>query len=121
MKPYTDAAGKISIGVGRNLTDVGISEDEADYLLDNDISSILHQLVARIAIFGSLDTTRQNVLADMAMNLGIEGLLRFHKMLAAIEAHDFEKAADEMLDSKWATQVGKRATELAAMMRTGVA
>jgi len=121
LKPYTDAAGKISIGVGRNLTDVGISEDEADYLLDNDISSILHQLVARIAIFGSLDTTRQNVLADMAMNLGIEGLLRFHKMLAAIEAHDFEKAADEMLDSKWATQVGKRATELAAMMRTGVA
>lgn len=119
LKPYRCSAGKLTIGVGRNLEDVGISREEAMRLLDNDIGRCRGELADSVPAYLRLDETRKNVLIDMCFNLGIAGLLEFENMLAAVEAGDYDKAADEMLNSKWAGQVGKRADTLAEMMRRG--
>jgi lysozyme len=74
---------------------------------------------AMLSWISALDPVRQAVLVNMAFNLGVEGLLDFHKMLAAVEHHQYGQASDEMMDSLWAAQVKGRAAELAAMMRTG--
>lgn len=119
LKPYRCTAGKLTIGVGRNLEDVGITEEEALYLLKNDINRILKLLPVFIKCWDELSERRKMALVDMCFNLGMKGLLSFKKMLAALEEEDYNRAADEMLDSKWASQVKTRAEELAAMMREG--
>ncbi|WP_298769867.1 hypothetical protein [uncultured Shewanella sp.] len=97
----------------------GITTEEALYLLDNDIDLVELQLMRNIDFIGRLDEIRKVVLCDMAFNLGITGLLKFKRMLKAIELGNYQVAADEMLQSKWARQVGQRATELADIMRQG--
>lgn len=119
--PYMCTAGKLTIGIGRNLEDKGISTMEADYLLANDVQdarSDLNGLISHGART-KMGKTREAVLINMLFNIGRHRLTGFVKMLLAVEAGDYEKAAVEMLDSKWATQVGKRAVELSAQMRTG--
>jgi|SRR5690554_6313570 len=118
LKPYRDTVGKLTIGYGRNLDDNGISEPEAEMLLDNDIDRVAGELY-RIRGYNTLSPVRQTVIANMAFNLGTPGLMGFRRMWAAIERQDYESAAREMLDSKWARQVGSRATELAEIMRDG--
>ncbi|RJE76979.1 hypothetical protein CWB96_06370 [Pseudoalteromonas citrea] len=118
-KPYTCTAGKLTIGVGRNLEDRGITEQEAEYLLDNDIHSVLSEVANEIPIFNNVSEVRQLVLLNMAFNLGVGGLKKFKKMLAALCVEEFNLAAQEMLNSKWAKQVGHRANELADMMAQG--
>ncbi len=119
LKPYTDTVGKLTIGVGRNLTDKGISREEAMAMLDADVAEVVTALSA-LPWFGGLNDVRQRVMVDMGFNLGIFGLLAFHRTLASIARGDYVIAAKEMLDSQWAHQVGDRATRLAQMMRTGV-
>ena len=119
LKPYTDTVGKLTIGIGRNLDDVGISHAEALVLLDNDIDRVLEDLNRALPWWKRMSPVRQQVLANMAFNLGISRLRGFRKALAAMEAGAWHEAATEMLDSRWAKQVGRRATELADMMRTG--
>jgi len=119
LTPYRCTAGKLTIGVGRNLDDVGITEDEALVLLDNDVTRVFQECQRHLPTFGSLCEARQHVLIGMTFNLGFAGLLDFKKMLAAVEAADFDRAAAEMLDSKWARQVGTRAATLAKMMKEG--
>ncbi len=119
LKPYRDTRGKLTIGVGRNLDDVGITEEEALYLLKNDIKRVLDFLKERLPYWNGLTETRKMALVDMCFNLGPGGFLSFKKMLAALERGDYEQAAREMLDSRWARQVGRRAEELAEMMRDG--
>lgn len=117
--PYRDTVGKLTIGCGRNLDDVGISAGESDYLLTNDIDVRVLALAKRYpSWFPALDPVRQAVLVNMAF-MGLSRLAGFRKMLSAIGAKDYETAAAEMLSSKWATQVGARAAELAIQMRTG--
>jgi lysozyme len=118
LKPYVDTVGKLTIGVGRNLDDVGISKDEALFMLDNDIEKCEAEL-KQFDWFNNLDEVRQIVLLDMAFNLGIPRLLKFKKTIQYIQDCDFENAAKEMLDSTWAKQVKGRALELSEMMRTG--
>jgi lysozyme len=118
--PYTDTVGKLTIGVGRNLTDVGISKEESRLLLYNDIEKVVDGLDAALPWWDSLSEARQRVLADMAFNLGLKGLLGFKNTLALIQAGDYDEAADNMLLSKWATQVGRRAQTLAGLMRRGI-
>ncbi|MBQ4852174.1 glycoside hydrolase family protein [Pseudoalteromonas sp. MMG012] len=118
-KPYKCTAGKLTIGVGRNLQERGITEQEAEYLLDNDITMVLGQVSNQLPVFNQLSEVRKLVLLNMAFNLGIQGLKRFKKMLAALCVEEFNLAAQEMLDSKWAEQVGYRAKELADMMAKG--
>lgn len=118
LKPYRDTVGKLTIGVGRNLEDKGLSPQEAFMLLEADIN------VATIAVksvfkgFEDLSEARQAVLISMAFNMGLGGLCEFRNMFAALERSDFDTASKEMLYSKWATQVGVRAIELADMMKT---
>jgi lysozyme len=117
---YRCTAGKQTVGYGRNLDDTGISEREATVLLTNDISRAAGDLIDQVPVFPNLSLPRQNVLVNMVINMGITRLRGFKKMLAALHANDFERAADEMLDSQWAKQVGHRANELAQQMRTNV-
>ncbi|WP_405418687.1 glycoside hydrolase family protein [Marinobacter flavimaris] len=118
LKPYHDTVGKLTIGYGRNLEDVGISRDEAEFMLDNDIDQVERQLET-VDEYRDLDAVRQAVIANMAFNLGFAGLMGFKNMWAAIGRRDWESASEEMLNSKWARQVGVRAVELSEIMRTG--
>lgn len=118
-KPYRCTAGKLTIGVGRNLDDRGISPDEAMYMLANDIRDSRRELSAAFPWFDKLDEVRQAVLIDMCVNLGLSRLQGFRNTLALIGVGKYEAAAQEMLDSKWAEQVGRRAQRLSRMMATG--
>jgi len=120
LKPYRCPAGKLTIGVGRNLEDRGITQKEAIILLENDILRCESELMADIPdIYSNLNDTRKSVLLNMCFNLGITGLLGFKNTLAFIGAGDFERAANGMLASRWAKQVGRRAIELSELMRKG--
>lgn len=116
LKPYQCTAGKLTIGYGRNLEDNGITKAEALTMLRNDIANVKSEL-ERLGWWRRLDDARQDVIANMAFNIGLTRLLTFKRMIAAIEDADYTKAADEMMDSKWAAQVGSRAVELARKMK----
>ena len=119
LKPYKDSVGLTTIGVGRCLDRKGITQEEAYYLLRNDIAECIEQLEDTFPWFIRLDDIRQDALTDMCFNLGIEGLKKFQNMLKAIEDKDWQTAHDEALNSTWAKQVGQRANEIAGMLLTG--
>ena len=119
LKPYTDTVGKLTIGVGRNLIDVGISKAEAMLLLDNDIQDATAKLFNALPWTGGLDFPRKCVLISMAFNMGIGGLTKFKDTLSHIEKSEWQQAHDAMLDSVWAKQTGMRAIELARIILTG--
>lgn len=119
LKPYKDTVGKTTIGIGRNLDDVGISRDEAYLMLTNDILRTSDSLDANLPWWKTLNEIRQRVLLNMAFNLGINSLLGFKNTLAMIQAGKYEEAAVGMLSSKWAGQVGARAQRLAEQMVKG--
>lgn len=119
LKPYRDTVGKLTIGVGRNLDDVGINFGEAMFMLSADIEKAAAATAKYINNFSDLSENRQAALANMAFNLGERGFSLFLKMIDAIQAGDFELAAQQMLESRWANQVGNRAKDLATLMRTG--
>lgn len=116
---YSDSTGHLTVGIGRNLSDRGISTTEAFYLLDDDILYFSSKLSHFLGCFNFLDENRQIALIDMCFNLGVQGFLNFKEMIAALETYNYERASKEMLDSKWAEQVGDRATTLANIIRTG--
>ena len=117
--PYVDSTNHLTIGIGRNLSDRGISTSEALYLLDDDILYFTNKLTHFLHCFATLSENRQIALIDMCFNLGVQGFMHFTQMIAALESHDYERAATEMINSKWAEQVGQRATTLANIVRTG--
>ena len=126
LKPYRDTVGKITIGVGRNLTDVGITPEEADLMLDHDIAVAIGGLSARLPWFTDLDPVRQRALVNLAFNIGVDGLLGFHRMLTALrlgvqtgEQQYYDRAAGEALNSSYAKQTKGRAIRVANMLRTG--
>ncbi len=119
LKPYICPAGKLTIGYGRNLDDNGITEKEAEELLINDLLRAEDELFKSHPWVESLPTKVQDALINMVFNLGISRFNRFRKMLAALKNNDFDTAAKEALNSKWATQVGKRAHEIANQIRQG--
>ena len=120
LKPYTDSVGKLTIGVGRNLTDKGISVQEAQGLLANDIADATADLQAKLPWTATLDDVRKGAMLNMTFNMGIGGLLEFHDFLARMQRGDFSGAAGAMLDSLWARQVGPRATRLSMQIQSGV-
>jgi lysozyme len=120
LHPYVDTVGKVTIGVGRNLTDNGISHVEALYLLDNDIEQrAIADLLRHAPWVAQLDPVRQAVVIDMCFNMGWPRLSLFDNTLAAIRRGDWVSAAEGMRASKWAKQVGRRAVRLRQMMLTG--
>lgn len=116
--PYQDTEGNLTIGVGHLLAN-GISSDISKLLFCEDFLKAQKDCLMKIPVYSALNEARRYVLANMCFNLGISRLLGFKKMLSALEAGDYEKAASEMLDSKWARQVKQRAVRLKEIMIRG--
>jgi lysozyme len=139
LQVYQDTLGIDTIGIGRNLEDRGLSDNEleemgitldhvyefgiteADAILlaENDVEIVEDELLRAHPCVDGLDAVRQLVLIDMAFNMGVPRLCKFKKMWAAIHNEDFSTASKEMLDSRWANQVKLRATKLAHSMYSG--
>ena len=122
LKPYRCTAGKLTIGVGRNLDARGITKEEAMFLLHNDLKDCIKdaELILGSEVWENLTEVRRRVVVDMRFNLGPAGLRSFKNTLKAVREGRYEDAAKGMLNSKWAGQVGRRATRLAQMMKAGV-
>lgn len=118
-KMYLDTVGKWTAGVGRNLSDRSFSEDEIQLMLSNDIKLAEKDARSLVPGFDHLGDVRAEVICNMSFNLGYSRLAGFKKFLAAVNASEFAEASMEMLDSKWAQQVGARAQRLSKAMRTG--
>lgn len=118
-KPYRDSEGILSIGCGRNLEHNGLRPDEIDLMLANDINQAEADARALFHVFDRLSESRKAVLVNMAFNLGKRRLAGFVRFITAVNTGHYEQAAVEMLDSKWAVQVGNRAKRLATMMTEG--
>ena len=134
LQPYRCSRGKLTIGIGRcvetnplTAEEVkvvgdwkhGITRGAAVYLLRNDLKRVYQALKKRIDFFGDLDDERQYALIDMGFNLGVEGLLRFRKMLKHLKNKHYQEAAEECLNSQYAKCVGKRAERIANILKTG--
>ena len=120
-KVYLCSAGYETIGVGRNISEdgLGLSDDEINYLLNNDIKRVREELTEEYYWFAGLDEARQDAMIDISFNLGQTRLRGFVKSLEAMAREDFDTAADEFMDSKWSEQVGDRAVEVTEIIRTG--
>jgi lysozyme len=118
--PYLDTKGKLTIGVGRNLTDRGISDDEIDYLCQNDIRLAENTCRQQLPWFSNLDPIRQAVIVNMMFNLGLEKFDEFQQMAMAVARGNWGEAARQMQNSLWAQEVGDRAVRLANQMEQGV-
>lgn len=114
--PYRCTSGKLTIGYGRNLDDKGISTEEAKAMLDTDIKQCAKEL-SHFQWYIDQPINVRYALINMCFNIGLPKLLRFKRMIAAIEKKDYDEAADEALDSLWAKQVGQRADDVANMIR----
>src|SRR6056300_2094546 len=140
LQVYKDTLGIDTIGIGRNLEDRGITKQELDeldipnihhvyeygiteadavYLATNDVQIVEEELVRAHPCVDRLDAVRQLILMDMAFNMGVPRLCKFKKMWSAIHEENFEAAGFEMMDSKWARQVGRRARILSDAMKAG--
>ncbi|MCG7904624.1 MAG: lysozyme [Candidatus Thiodiazotropha weberae] len=117
---YTDSVGIHTLAYGRNIEEYGLNEEEALMLLRNDITRVIDDLADRLPWFNQLDEVRREVFINMAFNLGITRFMGFKRMLDAAEIGDYEMVPVEMMDSKWARQVGPRAERLARQWATGV-
>jgi lysozyme len=120
-KVYVCSEGYETIGVGRNISEggLGLSKDEVDYLLVNDIKRVQDELTRSYPWFARLDEVRRDAMVDICFNIGLTKLRGFVNALAAMSRSQYEIAADEFMDSRWSEQVGNRAVEVTDMIRTG--
>ena len=119
---YRCSENKTTIGVGRNVDKaggLGLSDDEVDYLLQNDIDRVISELESEYDWFSDLDDIRQDAMIDISFNLGQTRLRSFKKALLAMSEGDWDNAADQFMDSRWSEQVGIRAKNLTNMIRSG--
>lgn len=107
--PYRCTANKLTIGVGRNLEANGLSEDEAMYLLDNDIKRVTDNLDKMWPVWRTFPERAQYVCVDMAFQMGISGFMNFRQTRALMEMGCWLEASEEVLRSKYATQTPNRA------------
>tara|TARA_R110002074_G_scaffold360691_1_gene533485 strand:- start:3400 stop:3819 length:420 start_codon:yes stop_codon:yes gene_type:complete len=118
--PYKDSLGIVTIGYGRNLESRGLSVKEAAYLLQCDVKLAEGELMDQYDYYWNLSGERKAVLIDMLVNLGSPRLSKFTRMHKALEDRKYDIAAVEMLDSRWAQQVGNRAITLSEIMITSI-
>tara|TARA_R110001592_G_scaffold52346_7_gene160199 strand:+ start:695 stop:1132 length:438 start_codon:yes stop_codon:yes gene_type:complete len=119
---YKCSAGHWTIGIGRNVDlngGLGLSDDEVDYLLENDITRVIKELSSEYPWFNDLDDVRKDAMIDISFNLGATRFRGFKNALSAMESADYTLAAKEFLDSKWSRDVKGRSHELASMIETG--
>ncbi|MDA9771433.1 glycoside hydrolase family protein [Emcibacteraceae bacterium] len=119
LKPYKCSAGKLTIGVGKNIQDNGITLEEAEYLLQNDIAEARSQLLNSFPWMGDFNDARISAMINFTFNVGIGTVKKFENTLSYMKSGEWDKAADEMMDSRWARQVGNRAVEVTEQIRTG--
>ena len=115
---YRDELGNATVGVGHNLS-TPLSARAIQMILEDDVSAKKIEMDASLPWAASLDDARYGALLNLSFNMGVGGLLGFPRMLRAIQAQDWDVAARELLDSRYARQVGDRATRLAEQLRTG--
>lgn len=118
LKPYHCTSGKLTIGIGRNLDDRGISEDEAMVLLANDIKIVQEELLERWPWINELPPRAQMVMMDLGFNMGVPAISNFQNMLRDLQDGNWEGAAINLLDSRYAQQVGRRAIYNAHLLET---
>ena len=118
-KPYKDSVGLTTIGVGRNLDHVGLSDIEVQFLLVNDIKTVIDALDRELPWWRGLTTKRRLAMANLCFNMGINGLLQFKQTLAMLQSGKYDHAARLLLQSKYATQVGPRAKRIAEKIKLG--
>ena len=119
LKPYTDTAGKLTIGVGHNLTDDGLTPIQVEIIFQDDLHSTQQNLLAGIPWTANLDEVRAAVMLDLAFNMGMSTLYTFTTFLKLMAAGAYADAGDDLLNTAYATEVGKRAVINANMLRTG--
>jgi lysozyme len=119
LKPYKCTAGKLTIGVGRNLEDVGITREESRYLLLNDMVKVEAQAKAIFPDFDDWSIGRQVAISSMIFQLGRSGFLEFKTTIKLLKEGKWEEASKQALKSKWATQTPNRARRVCEMIRTG--
>lgn len=119
LKVYKDSLGVNTVGCGRNLDDLGITETEAMMLLDNDLDRVDAELDKQLPWWRNLPENVQRGLANACFNVGWPRLSQFKRMLDALRINDFDTAANEALSSQWAKQVGQRAVRIAELIRSG--
>lgn len=117
--PYRCTAGKLTIGVGRNLDDRGLSPEEIEYLLENDIREAEGYAKA-YPWYETLDPVRQNVVVNLCFNLGPTRFGKFKQLHAALAVGDWARAKASLENSLWHKQVGRRAPELELQLLSGV-
>lgn len=117
-RPYKCTADKLTIGYGRNLEDVGITRDEAEQLLANDIQTAI-DMAQVFNWFGSLTPNRKRAIVNMIFNLGLTRFMKFKKMIAALDQGDYKEAARQARDSAWFKQVGDRANRVVELIERG--
>ncbi len=119
LKPYKCSAGKLTIGVGKNIEDNGITLEEAEYLLQNDIAEARSQLLNSFPWMSTLNDARISAMINFTFNVGIGTVKKFKNALEHLKNREFDEAATEMLDSRWSEQVGARSKEITDQIRTG--
>lgn len=115
LKPYACSAGKQTIGIGRNIEDIGITSAEAYQLLDNDIDRVFRELDANLSWWRGRPDHVQRGMCNMAFQLGISRLLGFRRMLSALQAGDYDTAQAEGKDSAWYKQTPARAERVLSL------
>ena len=118
LQMYQDSLGIWTIGVGHNIQEKGISPKVMELILDEDLEEAISELKRSVSFFSKMPQQVQEALVNLAFNMGIPRLMQFKKTLAYLRDGNFEAAADELLDSRYAEQVGRRADEVADMIRT---
>lgn len=121
LKPYRCTSDALTIGYGRNLDSMGITQAEAEMMLTNDVRGAMVDAMRFVPLdcWDVLSTSRRSVLINMAFNLGLTRLSKFKNFRQALIEHDYPRASVEMMDSRWARQVGNRAERLSEIMREG--
>ena len=120
--PYRDSRGYLTIGYGALIDDEqggGLYDEEAEFILKNRTDKAIDEAESAFPWFGALTPDRQEVLVELLFNMGLPTLLQFKKFLTAAERGDHQSAADELVDSKWYRQVGRRGETLVNMWRSG--
>jgi lysozyme len=134
LKPYYCPTGHLTIGIGHNIEarpfteeekkaigdwEKGITKNMAYMICRNDVNLCLDKLKT-LDFWKSLDEERQYALIDVCFNIGWQGLKKFRKMLKALSEKNYAEAANQLLDSKYATQTPKRAKRIAKLIKTGI-
>ena len=118
-KPYLCTANKTTIGIGRNLDDKGLSDNEIELLFLNDYKDAVKTCSILFSNFSTIDLKRQAALIDMAFNLGHTRFRKFKKLINAVEYYKWSEAAIEAKDSDWYHQVGERGVRIVSILETG--